>query len=59
VPATRTFVDQQDPRQVAVLIDVDDLAQLRSALRNPSPELVEAMDCDGVVAKTLTVLVES
>ena len=55
----RTFVDQQNPRQVAVLMDVDDLDQLRSALENPSPELVEAMDYDGVVAETLTVLVES
>jgi hypothetical protein len=55
----RTFVDQQNPRQVAVLMDVDDLDQLHSALENPSPDLVEAMDYDGVVAETLTILVES
>ena len=55
----RTFVDQENPHQVAVLMDVDDLDQLRSALQSPSPELVEAMDYDGVVADTLTVLVES
>ena len=55
----RTFVDQQNPRQVAVLMDVDDLDRLRAALQNPSPELVDAMDHDGVVPETLTVLVES
>ena len=55
----RTFVDQENPRQVAVLMDVDDLDRLRSELQNPSPELVEAMNHDGVVAETLTVLVES
>ena len=55
----RTFVDQQNPRRVAVLMDVDDLDALRSVLENPSPELVEAMDHDGVIAETMTVLVES
>ena len=55
----RTFVDQQNPRQVALVMDVDDLDRLRSALANPSPELIEAMDHDGVVAETLTVLVEA
>jgi len=55
----RTFVDQEDPSRVAVLMDVEDLDRLQSALQSPSPELVEAMDHDGVVAETMTMLVES
>lgn len=55
----RTFVDQQNPQQVAVLMDVADLDVMMSALRNGSPELVQGMEHDGVLPETLSVLVAS
>ena len=55
----RTFVDQQNPHQVAVLMDVADLDVMMSALKNGSPDLVEGMAHDGVLPETLSVLVAS
>jgi hypothetical protein len=55
----RTFVDRQNPQQVAVLMDVADLDALMGALESRSPELVEAMEHDGVLPETLTILVAS
>ena len=55
----RTFVDQQNPQQVAVLMDVADLDAMMSALTNRSPELLQGMEHDGVLPETLSVLVAS
>jgi hypothetical protein len=55
----RTFVNQQNPQQVAVLMDVDDVDAMMNAIANPSPELVEAMEYDTVLPETMTILVES
>jgi hypothetical protein len=55
----RTFVSQQNPQQVAVLMDVADLDALMAALASPPPELAEAMEYDGVLPETLSILVES
>jgi hypothetical protein len=55
----RTFVSQQNPQQVAVLMDVADLDALMAALASPPPELAEAMEHDGVLPETLSILVES
>lgn len=53
----RTFVDPQNPRQVAVLMDVDDLDAVMAAMQRP--EMAEAMDYDGVLPETLVILVEA
>ena len=55
----RTFVDRQNPQQVAVLMDVADLDAFLAALANPPAELAEAMQYDGVLPETITILVES
>ena len=55
----RTFVDRQDPQRVAVLMDVADLETMLGALANPPAELAEAMQYDGLLPDTLTILVES
>lgn len=55
----RTFVDQQNPRQVAVLMDVAELDGFMAALESPPSELAEAMEYDGVLPETLSILVES
>lgn len=53
----RTFVNPQDPTKVAVLMDVSDLDALQAGLGGP--EAAAAMEHDGVVPETLTVLIES
>lgn len=55
----RTFVNQQNPQQVAVLMDVADLDAMMAALESPSPELVKAMEHDTVLPETISILVES
>jgi hypothetical protein len=55
----RTFVNQENPQQVAVLMDVDDVDGMMNAIANPSPDLVEAMEHDTVLPETMTILVES
>jgi hypothetical protein len=55
----RTFVNQQNPQQVGVLMDVADLDAMMAALANPSPELASAMGYDGVLPETISILVES
>lgn len=52
----RTFANPQDPTKVAVLMDVSDLEALQAGLGGP--EAAAAMEQDGVVPETLTVLVE-
>jgi hypothetical protein len=52
----RTFVDPQNPTQVALLMDVTDLDVVLSAMQTPA--LAEAMDYDGVLPETVVILVE-
>jgi hypothetical protein len=54
----RTFVAPQNRHHVALLMEVDDIAQLNAAIASPSRELAEAMEHDGVEGQTLAVLVE-
>lgn len=53
----RTFTNPQNPKQVALTMDVPDLDALVEALQ--SPEAAEAMKSDGVHADTVVLLVES
>jgi hypothetical protein len=53
----RTFVNPQNPTQVAVLMDVADLDALVAAME--SPGAAEAMEHDGVLPETLVMLVEA
>jgi hypothetical protein len=52
----RTFVDPQDPTQVAVVMDIADLDVVMAAMQRP--DMAEAMDHDGVIPETLVFLVE-
>ena len=52
----RTFVNPENPTQVAVLMDVADLDALMAAMQ--SEEAVEAMAHDGVVPESLVILIE-
>ena len=49
----RTFVDPQNPTRVALLMDVPDMAAMKSK------EAADAMAFDGVVPESLVILVES
>ena len=49
----RTFVNPENPTQVAVLMDVADMDAVMALMQS------EAMDHDGVLADTLVMLVES
>ena len=53
----RTFVNPQNPTQVAVLMDVADLDVLMAAMQ--SEAMAEAIAYDGVLAETLVILVEA
>ena len=53
----RTFVDPQDPTQVAIMMDVPDLNALQKAMQ--SKAAADAMSHDGVVPESLVILVES
>jgi len=53
----RTFVNPQNPTQVAVLMDVADMDALVAAME--SPGAAEAMEHDGVLPETLVMLVEA
>jgi hypothetical protein len=52
----RTFVDPQNPTQVAVLMDVEDMDALGAAMQ--SEAAAAAMEHDGVLAETRVILVE-
>ena len=52
----RTFVNPDNPTQVAVLMDVADLDALMAAMQ--SEEAAEAMAHDGVVPESLVILIE-
>ena len=53
----RTFVDPENPAQVAVLMDVADMDALMAAMSTES--MAEAMAHDGVLPETLVILVEA
>lgn len=52
----RTFVDPENPNQVAVLMDVADLDALMAAMQ--SDVAAKAMEHDGVVPESLVILIE-
>ncbi len=54
----RTFVNPQDPTDVAVLMDVADLDVVMKAMQD-NPAMGEAMAYDGVLPETLVFLVEA
>lgn len=54
----RTFVNPQDPTQVAVLMEVADLDVMMKAMQE-DPAMGEAMAYDGVLPETLVILVEA
>jgi hypothetical protein len=56
VSAIRTFVDPENPKRVAVLMDVPDMDAAMAKLQ--TPEGAEVMAADGVRAETLVILVE-
>ena len=53
----RTFVNPQNPTQVAVLMDVADMDVVMAAMQNK--EMADAMAYDGVLPETLVILVEA
>jgi hypothetical protein len=53
----RTFVDPQNPTQVAVLMDVSDMDAVMAAMQ--TKEMSDAMAYDGVLPETLVILVEA
>lgn len=53
----RTFVDPQNPTQVALLMDVPDMDALATAMQTEAA--AQAMEYDGVLADTLVILVEA
>jgi hypothetical protein len=52
----RTFVDPENPTQVAVLMDVPDMDAFAAAMQ--SPDAAAAMEHDGVVPESLVILLE-
>ena len=52
----RTFVDPRNPTHVAVLMDVPDMDAVMAAMQTEAA--TSAMDHDGVLPETLTILVE-
>ena len=53
----RTFVDPQNPTQVAVLMDVADMDAVMAAMQTEA--MSDAMAYDGVLPETLVILVEA
>jgi hypothetical protein len=53
----RTFVDPQNAKRVAVMMDVRDMDAFTAVMQ--SPAAAEAMAHDGVVPETLVILVEA
>lgn len=53
----RTFVDPQNPTQVAVMMDVADMDVLMDAMQGQA--MADAMEYDGVLPETLVFLVEA
>jgi hypothetical protein len=53
----RTFVDPQNPKRVALMMDVPDLDAVMALMQKP--EAAAAMDHDGVLPETLVILIEA
>lgn len=53
----RTFVDPQNSKRVAVMMDVPDMDKLTAAMQ--SKAAADAMAHDGVVPESLVIVVES
>ncbi|TPK71165.1 hypothetical protein FJ930_16250 [Mesorhizobium sp. B2-4-15] len=53
----RTFVDPQNPKRVAVMMDVPDMDALAAMMK--SKQAADAMAFDGVVPESLVILVEA
>ena len=53
----RTFVDPQNPKRVALMMDVPDMDKLSAMMQ--SKAAANAMAFDGVVPESLVILVES
>ena len=53
----RTFVDPQNPKRVALMMDVPELDKLSAMMQ--SKAAADAMAFDGVVPESLVILVES
>jgi hypothetical protein len=53
----RTFVNPQNPTQVAVLMDIADLDVVMAAMQ--TQPMADAMEHDGVLPETLVLLVEA
>ena len=53
----RTFVDPQNPKRVALMMDVPDMDKLSAMMQ--SKAAADAMAFDGVVPESLVILVES
>ncbi len=53
----RTFVDPQNPKRVAVMMDVPDMDKLEAMMQ--SQAAADAMAHDGVVPESLVIVVES
>jgi hypothetical protein len=54
----RTFVCPDDRTKVGVMFDVPDVELMARAVQSPAPEMIEAMEYDGVLPDTLVILVE-
>ena len=57
VTSIRTFVNQENPKRVALLMEVDDVEALAKAIE--TPEVVDAANHDTVLLDTLVVLTEA
>ncbi len=53
----RTFVDQENPTRVAVLMDVADMDTVMGAMQTPA--MAHAMEYDGVLPETMVILTEA
>jgi len=53
----RTFVNPENPTQVAVMMDVPDLDVLTAAMQTEA--IAEAIEYDGVLRESLVILVEA
>jgi hypothetical protein len=53
----RTFVDQENPTRVAVLMDVADMDAVMGAMQTSA--MADAMEYDGVLPETLVIVTEA
>ena len=53
----RTFVNEENPTRVAVLMDVADMDAVMAAMQTPA--MADAMEYDGVLPETLVILTEA